>query len=94
VTDMQPTEDSMHTSQTNPVLLGAVKWRCIDPPRGGRVVAVPVCPVSPLVFYFGGCAGGVWKTPDGGTYWENVSDRFFETSAVGLSVQYTEPLRR
>ena len=29
------------------------------------------------------CAGGVWKTTDGGTYWENVSDGFFETAAVG-----------
>ena len=34
-------------------------------------------------FYFGGCAGGVWKTTDGGTYWRNVSDGFFRTSSVG-----------
>ena len=34
-------------------------------------------------FYFGGCAGGVWKTVDAGTYWRNVSDGFFTTSSVG-----------
>lgn len=35
-----------------------------------------------MVFYLGGCAGGVWKTTDGGTYQENVSDGFIRTSAV------------
>lgn len=64
-------------------LMGAIKWRCIGPPRGGRVVAVAGDPEDPMVFYFGACAGGVWKTEDGGTYWENVSDGFFRTSAVG-----------
>ncbi|MFQ6031260.1 MAG: WD40/YVTN/BNR-like repeat-containing protein, partial [Dehalococcoidia bacterium] len=73
----------MPTSQINPELLGAVKWRCVGPPRGGRVVAVAGDPVNSMVFYFGACAGGVWKTTDGGTYWENVSDGFFKTAAVG-----------
>ena len=45
-----------------------------------------------MTFYFGACAGGVWKTTDGGTYWENVSDGFFETSAVGaLAVAPSAP---
>jgi len=43
-------------------LLESMKWRCIGPPRGGRVVAVAGDPVKPDVFYFGACAGGVWKT--------------------------------
>ena len=30
-----------------------------------------------------GHVGGVWKTTDGETYLENVSDGFFHTSAVG-----------
>ena len=53
-------------------LLNTMEWRCIGPPRGGRVLAVAGDPVDPMVFYFGACAGGVWKTYDGGTYWENV----------------------
>jgi photosystem II stability/assembly factor-like uncharacterized protein len=45
-----------------------------------------------MTFYFGACAGGVWKTTDGGTYWENVSDGFFETAAVGaLAVAPSDP---
>jgi len=58
-------------------LLGALTWRCIGPFRGGRVVAVAGDPMHPMTFYFGACAGGVWKTSDGGTYWQNVSDGFF-----------------
>jgi len=64
-------------------LSGALKWRCIGPHRGGRVVAVAGHPERSMVFFFGACAGGVWKTTDGGTYWENVSDGFFGTAAVG-----------
>lgn len=47
------------------------------------MVAVAGDPGDPMTFYFGACAGGVWKTTDGGTYWENVSDGFFRTAAVG-----------
>ena len=56
-----------------PELLSSLEWRCIGPQRGSRVVAVAGHPTEPMVFYFGG-TGGVWKTVDGGTYWENVSD--------------------
>ncbi len=61
----------------------SLSWRCIGPHRGGRVVAVAGHPTEPGTFYFGGCAGGVWKTTSGGALWENVSDGFFTTSAVG-----------
>lgn len=61
----------------------ALQWRHIGPSRGGRVVAVAGDPVDPGVFYFGACGGGVWKTTDGGAYWRNVSDAYFDTSSVG-----------
>src|SRR5207249_10882312 len=67
----------------DPALLRSLQWRSVGPHRGGRVVAVAGHPTERTTFYFGGCAGGVWKTTDGGAYWENVSDGFFETSAVG-----------
>ena len=76
----------------DPRLLGSLRWRSAGPHRGGRVVAVAGHPTEPMTFYFGACAGGVWKTSDGGAYWENVSDGFFETAAVGaLSVAPSEP---
>ena len=63
--------------------LDALKWRCIGPPRGGRVVAVAGDPVDPMVCYFGACAGGIWKTIDGGIYWRCVSDGFLGSAAIG-----------
>ncbi len=73
-------------------MLNALEWRCIGPPRGGRVVAVAGDPVNPAVFYFGACAGGVWKTDDAGTYWQNVSDGFFKTASVGaIEVAPSDP---
>ena len=57
-------------------------WRCIGPFRGGRAVAVEGDPDNNLVFYQGS-TGGVWKTIDGGITWENISDGYFKTAAVG-----------
>jgi len=45
-----------------------------------------------MTFYFGACAGGVWKTTDGGTYWHNISDSFFGTASVGaLAIADADP---
>ncbi|HEY8687074.1 MAG TPA: glycosyl hydrolase [Chloroflexota bacterium] len=69
-----------------------VPWRSIGPHRGGRVVAVAGDPGNATVFYQGACAGGVWKTIDAGTYWENVSDGFFRTASVGaIAVAPSDP---
>jgi photosystem II stability/assembly factor-like uncharacterized protein len=69
-----------------------LRARSIGPHRGGRVVAVAGHPAVPATFYFGACAGGVWKTSDGGAYWENISDGFFKTSAVGaIAVAPSDP---
>ena len=76
----------------DPRALDSLRWRCAGPHRGGRVVAVAGHPTSTPTFYFGACAGGVWKTTDGGAYWENVSDGFFGTAAVGaIAVSESQP---
>ena len=73
-------------------LLDAMPFRCIGPPRGGRVVAVAGHPSEPAVFFFGAVAGGIWKTEDAGTTWRNVSDGYLGTSSVGaLAVSDSEP---
>ena len=53
---------------------GLLEWRCIGPFRGGRVVSVAGETNDPNSFYFGACAGFVWKTHYAGTYWEYVLD--------------------
>jgi photosystem II stability/assembly factor-like uncharacterized protein len=69
-----------------------MKWRCIGPFRGGRVVTVAGDSHNRNTFYFGACAGGVWKTDDGGNYWTNISDGFFNTGSVGaLAVAESDP---
>ncbi len=86
MTTVQPNETRDSTGPVPSNMLQTVRWRCIGPPRGGRVVAVAGDPQDNMVFYFGACAGGVWKTDDGGTYWTNVSDGHFKTAAVGALV--------
>ena len=76
----------------DPALLETMEWRCIGPFRGGRVVAVAGHPTESQVFYFGACGGGVWRSDDAGTYWENVSDDYFGTAAVGaIAVADSDP---
>ncbi len=78
--------------ELRPEHLRTLRWRSIGPHRGGRVVAVAGDPEERQTFYFGACAGGVWKTTDGGTYWRNVSDGFFGASAIGaLAVADADP---
>ena len=68
------------------------RWRCIGPFRGGRVVTVAGDPRDIGTFYFGACAGGVWKTDDAGQYWRNISDGYFNTASVGaLAVSEADP---
>jgi photosystem II stability/assembly factor-like uncharacterized protein len=79
-------------SEVAPSLLTSLEWRSIGPFRGGRVVAVAGDPVNPQVFYFGSTGGGVWKTTDGGQYWENISDGFFKRASVGaIAVAESDP---
>ena len=85
-------ENAARPAGTDGDPLGSLMWRCIGPFRGGRVVAVAGHPTNPLVAYFGACAGGVWKTSDGGAYWENVSDGYFNTASVGaIAVAESDP---
>jgi len=72
------------SAQTQTDALKVLQWRSIGPFRGGRSTAVAGVASQPMVFYFGGTGGGVWKTTDGGINWEPVSDgSVFGTGSVG-----------
>ena len=82
----------MSNFKVEPSLLSTLEWRCIGPFRGGRTVAVAGHPTRSQVFFFGASSGGVWKSADGGTYWENVSDGFFNTAPVGaIAISDSDP---
>jgi photosystem II stability/assembly factor-like uncharacterized protein len=73
-------------------IIDSLKFRNIGPHRGGRVVAVGGDVRNRETFYMGAVAGGVWKTTDAGQTWRNISDGFFNTSAVGaLAVSVSDP---
>jgi photosystem II stability/assembly factor-like uncharacterized protein len=61
-------------AEVNPDLLAGMKWRQIGPFRGGRVIAVSGVPGDSATWYFGGVAGGVWKSTDAGASWKPVFD--------------------
>ncbi|MEM7094636.1 MAG: glycosyl hydrolase [Actinomycetota bacterium] len=63
--------------------MSAIRYRCIGPSRGGRVVTISADPHKPNVFYFGAVAGGVWKSEDAGQYWECVTDGQLNTASIG-----------
>ena len=62
--------------------LKSLRWRNVGPMRGGRAVAVTGDPTKPMVFYFGGVNGGVWKTVNGGARWSNITDGKSDISSV------------
>lgn len=61
----------------------ALEWRLIGPYRGGRVTTVTGVEGDPLLYYMGAAGGGVWRTENGGTTWENLSDGFFDVGTIG-----------
>ncbi|MCI0389151.1 MAG: glycosyl hydrolase [Acidobacteria bacterium] len=82
---------AQQAAQSNP--LSGLRWRNIGPFRGGRSVAVAGVVTQPMVYYFGGTGGGVFKTTDGGVNWTPVSDgQPFGTGTVGaIEVSQSDP---
>lgn len=68
-----------------------LEWRSIGPYRGGRSAAVTGVPGKPNLFYFGAAGGGVWRTTDGGSNWQNISDGYFGGSIGSVAVSKWDP---
>ncbi len=72
-------------------LYNGMAWRSIGPYRGGRSATVTGVPGKPNLYYFGSTGGGVWRTKDGGSSWENISDKFFGGSIGAVAVSEADP---
>ncbi len=70
--------------------LGALKWRHIGP-VGNRVAAVAGVPGNPNVYYAGAASGGLWKTVDGGLYWEPIFDGQTAQSIGAIAIAPSDP---
>jgi photosystem II stability/assembly factor-like uncharacterized protein len=75
----------------SPKLFSSLRWRSIGPYRGGRVLAVAGVPGDPSAYYFGGVAGGVWKTTNGGLSWAPVFDKQDIASIGAIAVAPSDP---
>ena len=78
-------------AEWNEAALEGLEWREIGPYRGGRSAAVAGIPQDRETYYFGATGGGVWKTTDGGSHWNNVSDGFFGGSIGAVAVSEWDP---
>ena len=78
-------------AQVDPKLYSGLEWRLIGPFRAGRTVAATGVPGQPETFYFGGVAGGVWRTIDAGRTWEPISDSIHVGSIGAIAVAASDP---
>ena len=70
----------------------SLEFRNIGPFRGGRSNTVTGVPGNPLRYYFGGVGGGIFRTDDAGSNWENISDGWLNTGSIGaLTVAPSDP---
>ncbi len=70
-------------TEVDTALLKGLEWRMVGPYRGGRVTTVAGVADKPMLYYMGATGGGVWKTENAGTTWENISDEFFKVGTIG-----------
>src|SRR5262252_847046 len=71
---------------------GALRWRSLGPPRGGRSLGVSGSVARPFEYYMGATGGGLWKTSDGGATWRPVTDGQIHSSSVsGVAVAPSNP---
>ncbi len=69
-----------------------LQYRSLGPERGGRVTTVEGVIGDNLTYYMGATGGGVWKTTNGGTSWQNISDGWFNVGSIGaIAVAPSDP---
>ncbi len=68
-----PALQPLLAQQIDPTQYEQLEYRYIGP-EGNRATAVVGIPGDDRVYYAGAASGGIWKTTDGGTYWEPIFD--------------------
>ncbi len=79
------------SAQVDPQLYSGLEWRLIGPFRAGRTVAACGVPGQPDTYYFGGVAGGVWRTTNSGRTWIPIFDSVKVGSIGAVAVAPSDP---
>ena len=91
-TNVNSQKRKVKKNKTEKINYNNIEWRNIGPFRGGRSVTSSGVLDHPNIFYMGTTGGGLWKTEDYGSSWNNISDGFFKTGTVGsVSVSESDP---
>ncbi len=78
------------TQEISPDLYESLTYRHIGP-VGNRIASVAGVPGDPLTYYAGAASGGIWKSEDGGEYWEPIFDGETDHSIGALAVAPSDP---
>ena len=76
--------------QIDPDQYAQLRFRHIGP-VGNRVSAVAGVVGDRLTYYAGAASGGIWKTVDGGEYWQPIFDDQIDHSIGALAVAPSDP---
>ena len=76
--------------QVAPEAYRQLRYRHIGP-VGNRIASVVGVPGDPMTYYAGAASGGIWKTTDGGEYWEPVFDSQTDHSVGAMAVAPSDP---
>src|SRR3989454_6036871 len=68
-----------------------LRFRFMGPSVGNRIASVVGVPGDPNVYYAGAASGGLWKSTDGGTYWEPIFDGQTAESIGAIAVAPSDP---
>jgi photosystem II stability/assembly factor-like uncharacterized protein len=74
----------------SPSVYSGLHWRTIGP-EGNRFTSAVGIPGDPLTYYVGAASGGIWKTTDGGTNWDQLFDAQPVQSIGSLAVARSDP---
>ena len=78
-------------TQSRAAGINTLSWTSIGPGNvGGRIRAMVIDPVDPLIMYVGGVTGGMWKTINGGTTWTPLSDFMANLAIHSLVIDPTD----
>ena len=79
-----------YAQQVDPARYDQLEYRHIGP-VGNRIAAVTGVVGDRLTYYAGAAAGGIWKTVDGGEYWEPIFDDQIDHAIGALAVAVSDP---